>query len=53
MEISVYLINAAQPKFATVQITRQSRNQNQSIGEIEFALSPSRVKISESDALAQ
>ena len=37
--ISVYLINAAQPRFATVQITRQKRNQNQSAGEIEFYLS--------------
>ena len=34
--ISVYLINAAQPRLATVQITRQKRNQNQSAGEIEF-----------------
>mgnify|MGYP003580160796 CR=1 FL=1 len=37
--ISVYLINAVQPRFATVQITRQKRNQNQSAGEIEFYLS--------------
>ena len=37
--ISVYLINAAQPRFATVQITRQKRNENQSAGEIEFYLS--------------
>ena len=51
IKISVYLINAAQPRFATVQITRQNRNQNQSIGEIEFAFSPSRPKISESGAL--
>jgi hypothetical protein len=35
-KISVYLINAAQPRFATVQITRQKRNHNQSTGEIEF-----------------
>ena len=34
--ISVYLINATQPRFATVQITRQKRNENQSSGEIEF-----------------
>ena len=34
--ISVYLINAAQPRFTTVQITRQKRNENQSAGEIEF-----------------
>ena len=37
--ISVYLVNAAQPRIATVQITRQKRNQNQSAGEIEFYLS--------------
>ena len=37
--MSVYLINAAQPRFATVQITRQKRNENQSAGEIEFYLS--------------
>jgi hypothetical protein len=37
--ISVYLINAAQPRFATVQITRQKRNENQSTGEIEFYVS--------------
>jgi hypothetical protein len=37
--MSVYLINAAQPSSATVQITRQKRNANQSAGEIEFTLS--------------
>jgi polyphosphate kinase len=37
--MSVYLINAVRPKFATVEITRQKRNQNQSVGEIEFYLS--------------
>jgi hypothetical protein len=37
--ISVYLINAARPRFATVRINRQKRNQNQSAGEIEFTLS--------------
>ena len=47
--ISVYLINAAQPMFATVRITRQKRNQNQSAGEIEFTFHPSRSKIAESD----
>ena len=38
--MSVYLINAVQPKFATVQITRQKRNVNQSAGEIEFTFQP-------------
>jgi hypothetical protein len=49
--ISVYLINAAQPRFAAVQITRQKRNENQSAGEIEFTfllaasrISPDEVK---------
>jgi hypothetical protein len=42
--ISVYLINAAQPRFATVQITRQKRNENQSAGEIEFNFHPFRQR---------
>ena len=49
-KISVYLINAAQPRFATVQITRQKRNQNQSAGEIEFVFQPLRPKIAGSGA---
>ena len=36
--MSVYLINAAQPRSATVQITSQKRNANQSASEIEFTL---------------
>jgi hypothetical protein len=48
--MSVYLINAAQPRFATVQITRQKRNQNQSAGEIEFTFHPFPPKIAESGA---
>jgi len=43
--MSVYLINAAQSRFATVQITRQKRNQNQSSGEIEFTFHPFRPKV--------
>jgi hypothetical protein len=46
--MSVYLINTAQPKFATIQITRQKRNDSQSTGEIEFTFHPSRPKIAES-----
>jgi hypothetical protein len=46
--VSVYLINAAMPKSEDVQITRQSRNDNQSTGEIEFTFrapaNPSRVR---------
>ncbi len=45
--VSVYLINAAQPKFATVQITRQKRNESQSAGEIEFTFHPFPRKIVE------
>jgi hypothetical protein len=48
--ISVYLINAVQPRFPTVQITRQRRNENQSAGETEFTFDPSRPKIAESGA---
>ena len=44
-KMSVYLINAAQPRFATVQITRQKRNANQSAGEIDFTYHPLRPKI--------
>ena len=46
--ISVYLINAVRPRFATVEITRQKRNQNQSAGEIEFTFHPLRAKIAQS-----
>ena len=42
--ISVYLINASQPRFAAVQVTRQKRNENQSTGEIEFTIHPLRPK---------
>jgi hypothetical protein len=47
--ISVYLINAVQPRFATVEITRQKRNNNQSSGEIEFTFHavPSNTAVSE------
>jgi len=38
--MSVYLINAVQPRLATVQIDRQKRNDNQSVGEIEFTFHP-------------
>jgi hypothetical protein len=46
--MSVYLINAVRPKFATVEITGQKRNHNQSAGEIEFTLQL-RPKIAVSD----
>jgi hypothetical protein len=39
-KISVYLLNAALPKTAAVQITQQKRNKNQSSGEIEFSIRP-------------
>ena len=35
-KVSVYLINAAQPRLAAVVISKQRRNGNQSAGEIEF-----------------
>jgi hypothetical protein len=38
--ISVYLINAVKPRLAAVEITRQNRNENQSVGEIEFTINP-------------
>ena len=38
--ISVYLINAAQPRLATIKITGQKRNDNQSVGEIDFTFHP-------------
>jgi hypothetical protein len=43
--ISVYLINAAQPRFATLAITKQKRNDNQSAGEIEFTFHPFRSSV--------
>jgi len=36
---SVYLFNAAQPKSGEIQIISQKRNDNQSVGEIEFSFS--------------
>ena len=48
--MSVYLINAAQPRSGTIQITRQKRNDNQSAGEIEFTFHPLRPKVAESGA---
>src|SRR5262249_8271595 len=38
-KVSVFLINAAKPS-ALIQITKQIRNENQSIGEIEFTYQP-------------
>ncbi len=43
--ISVYLINAARPRFATVEIIKQKRNDNQSAGEIEFTFHPFRSSV--------
>jgi polyphosphate kinase len=37
--LSVYLLNAAQPKAPTIRITGQKRTDNQHAGEIEFNLS--------------
>jgi hypothetical protein len=38
--LSVYLVNAALPKSSAIQITRQTRNENQSTGRIEFTFQP-------------
>ena len=38
--VSVYLINAAQPKSRAVRINRQARNDNQSNGEIQYTFEP-------------
>jgi hypothetical protein len=35
-KFSVYLINAAQPSSGSIQITKQTRNEKQSTGEIRF-----------------
>lgn len=38
--VSVYLINAAQPASPFIQILKQIRNENQSVGEIRFTYQP-------------
>jgi hypothetical protein len=38
---AVYLLNAALPRSRFIQITRQTRNANQSQGEIDFTFRPS------------
>lgn len=38
--IGVYLFNAAQPKSSLVEVNGQKRNENQSVGEIEFTFHP-------------
>ncbi len=48
--IGVYLINAVQPRLATIQITSQKRNDNQSSGEIEFTFHPVPLKTDRSAA---
>jgi hypothetical protein len=42
--VSVYLVNAAQPASGSVQIMKQTRNENQTTGEIEFTFQPPRAK---------
>jgi len=36
--LSVYLVNAAQPRSGQVAIAKQKRNETQSVGEIEFSI---------------
>src|SRR5215813_1418725 len=43
--MSVYLINAVRPKFGSIQITSQKRNDNPSAGEIQFTFHPLHPKI--------
>jgi hypothetical protein len=38
---SVYLVNAAAPRSRAIRIIRQSRNDNQSVGEIRYTFEPS------------
>jgi hypothetical protein len=38
--VSVYLFNAGKSKSASIEITRQIRNETQSLGEIEFSFHP-------------
>jgi hypothetical protein len=38
--VGIYLLNAAKPKSGTIQIIRQTRNEKQSAGEIEFTFQP-------------
>jgi hypothetical protein len=40
----MYLLNAALPKSGAVRIDRQTRNANQSVGEIDFTVQPARVR---------
>ena len=42
--VSVYLLNAAQPRSGTVRITRQKRNNTQSAGEIAFTVHPAACR---------
>ena len=44
--LSVYLVNAALPKSSAIQITRQTRNENQSTGRIEFTFHPPPAELS-------
>jgi hypothetical protein len=36
----VYLVNAALPRSGSVQVIKQKRNADQSVGEIEFTFHP-------------
>ena len=38
--VSAYLVNAAQPASPAIQVTKQIRNENQSVGEIQFTFRP-------------
>jgi hypothetical protein len=44
--VSVYLFNAAKPTTPSIQITRQTRNETQSVGEIELTFHPPANSVS-------
>jgi hypothetical protein len=37
-KLSAYLVNAAQPALRSIHVTKQTRNENQSTGEIQFTI---------------
>lgn len=49
---SIYLFNAAAPKSAAIHILQQSRNETQSVGEIEFSLDGDRSLFSKPGIVA-
>jgi hypothetical protein len=50
LAISAYLVNAARPKSALIQITGQKRNETQSFGEVDFNFSAPAKPAHDSDS---